>query len=102
MPLLKELTAFQWLFSYKHCSPDGAPAGERFSSFALKRAGCPSSAPTRYSRSPRLRQFPLECFFQSRLSLVVRVVNIRPGQHGAILCHRVIALAGNIESARCI
>ena len=35
MPLLKELTAIQWLLSYKHCAPGGASANERFSRYAF-------------------------------------------------------------------
>jgi len=44
MPLLKELTAIEWLLSYKHCAPNGASAAPTFSRFALRRAGCPRSA----------------------------------------------------------
>ncbi len=35
MPLLKELTAIQWLWSYKHCATGGASANGRFSRYAL-------------------------------------------------------------------
>ena len=35
MPHLKELTAIQWLLSYKHCAPGGASANERFSRYAF-------------------------------------------------------------------
>src|SRR5438552_7624696 len=51
----------------------------------------------RYLPYQNSAEFLLKRFFQSRPRLIMRVVNVRAREHGAVLSQRVVAFTGEIQ-----